>query len=180
MGWRGTHLHALDLITTQQKACFLKQRDSKPGGTGSSRAKQKRYKASLVSVTKDCVFRPRASFMTHNVCPAPAIFMENHQKKTRFPSELANFSFGFSSFSSPLCDSQVTPCPYLPRMSGTTDTEVQSCRVNSRYCLLQTPCIETCCTYNLFFFSRPFVVMCLLEGNKSEKKNKSRWEVSRV
>ncbi|KAL0469390.1 hypothetical protein QR685DRAFT_285593 [Neurospora intermedia] len=40
----------LDHDTT--KSLLFQQRDSKPGGTGSSRAKQKRYKASLVSVTK--------------------------------------------------------------------------------------------------------------------------------
>lgn len=138
---------------------------SKIGGSGLARCRGQ-CPPNLISLL-DCVFRPRASFMTHNVCPAPAIFMET-QKKNRFRAELANFSFGFFS---PLCDSQVTPCPYLPRMSGTTDTEIQSCRVESRCCLLQTACTETCCTCNPFF-PRPFVVMCVLVANESGKKKK--------
>lgn len=120
----------------------------------------------LISLS-DCVFRPRASFMTHNVCPAPAIFMETQEKKNSFSCRSRKSFIGFFL---PLA-TQVTPCPYWPRMSGATGTEFQSCRVKSRWCV---GCKRL--ARNLLrlqsLFSRPFVVMCVWVANESGKRKK--------
>lgn len=105
----------------------------------------------LISMS-DCVFRPRASFMTHNVCPAPAIFMETLPRKKKKLVFLPNSQIFHSAFSLPPSRLPDHPMPVFASDVGCHGHRSQSCRVKkSLLCLSQTACTETCCACDPFF-----------------------------